>query len=62
MTLLYLFIGMIISFYFHKNYIIGKEQDEIEESSLMIGMAVITICWPIYVVYKLIRKFYPKKK
>lgn len=62
MTLLYLFIGIIISFYFYKDNIIGKKVNEIEEPTLMTGMAAITICWPIYIIYKAIKKFYPTKK
>lgn len=61
MTLFYLLIGIIVSFYFHKDYIIGEKEGEIEEPTLMIGMATIMVFWPIYVIYKAIKKFYPKK-
>lgn len=61
MTILYLIIGIIISFYFHKSYIIGKDLSKVEESSLMIGMAAITICWPIYLIYKVSKMYYEKR-
>lgn len=54
--ILYLIIGMVVSYYFYNEYIKENDKEKTEDSMLIIGMSVVALVWPVYVLYKLIKK------
>lgn len=62
MTLLYVLIGLVVAYYFYKEYIKDNDKETTEDSMLIIGMAVVALCWPIYIFYKLTKKFLLEKE
>ena len=62
MTFLYLLIGALVACYFYNEYLKGKDKETVEEPTLIIGLATVTLVWPVYVFYKLVKRFLADKE
>ena len=60
---LYILIGVSITFYwwnteYAEEYAEAKEEGEAEDSMAIIYMLILTLLWPIRLIYKIIRKIF----